>query len=128
MTAGIDLALALIEEAGWTSRVLISSFNPASAAVAAGRTRVGLLIPSGVDPMGVIEEGAAASYDTLHPHARSLGPIAAEELVRAAGPREIIAWTVDDPQRMRDLAAAGVGGIITNEPDVALVALDDGDG
>ena len=29
-------------------------------------------------------------------------------------------WTVDDPQRMRQLAAWGVDGIITNRPDLLL--------
>ena len=29
-------------------------------------------------------------------------------------------WTVDDPDEMRVLAAAGVDAIITNVPDVAL--------
>jgi glycerophosphoryl diester phosphodiesterase len=29
---------------------------------------------------------------------------------------ELIAWTVDDPARMRKLAAAGVDGICTNDP------------
>jgi glycerophosphoryl diester phosphodiesterase len=32
-------------------------------------------------------------------------------------------WTVDDPQEMRSLAAAGVDAIITNVPDVALAVL-----
>jgi glycerophosphoryl diester phosphodiesterase len=33
-------------------------------------------------------------------------------------------WTVDDPDEIRVLAAAGVDAIITNVPDVALAALD----
>jgi glycerophosphoryl diester phosphodiesterase len=32
-------------------------------------------------------------------------------------------WTVDDPDEMRSLAAAGVDAIITNVPDVAVAAL-----
>jgi glycerophosphoryl diester phosphodiesterase len=32
-------------------------------------------------------------------------------------------WTVDDPSRIRALAAMGVDGIVTNVPDVALRAL-----
>jgi glycerophosphoryl diester phosphodiesterase len=33
------------------------------------------------------------------------------------------AWTCDDPERIAWLAAAGVDGIVTNVPDVALAAL-----
>jgi glycerophosphoryl diester phosphodiesterase len=32
-------------------------------------------------------------------------------------------WTVDDPETVRALAAAGVDIVITNVPDVALAAL-----
>ena len=37
------------------------------------------------------------------------------EVARAAGV-ELIAWTVDDLERMRKLVAAGVGGICSNDP------------
>jgi glycerophosphoryl diester phosphodiesterase len=37
--------------------------------------------------------------------------------------RRIYAWTVDDPERMRMLAAWGVDGICTNHTDVARAAL-----
>jgi len=43
-------------------------------------------------------------------------PLAA--LVRQAG-YALYAWTVDQPERMRRLVAAGVDGICTNRPDVA---------
>jgi glycerophosphoryl diester phosphodiesterase len=44
-----------------------------------------------------------------------------EPLVAAAHERgyRVIAWTVDDPARMRLLIEAGVDGICTNRPDVA---------
>jgi glycerophosphoryl diester phosphodiesterase len=43
-------------------------------------------------------------------------------LVRRAG-YQVNVWTVDDPARMRALAALDVNGIITNRPDVGRVAL-----
>jgi glycerophosphoryl diester phosphodiesterase len=36
---------------------------------------------------------------------------------------QVDVWTVDDPDEMRVLAAAGVDAIVTNVPDVALAAL-----
>jgi glycerophosphoryl diester phosphodiesterase len=36
----------------------------------------------------------------------------------------IYAWTVDEPQRMRDLLAIGVDGICTNHPDRARAVVD----
>ena len=35
---------------------------------------------------------------------------------------ELIAWTVDDAERMRELLAMGVGGICTNDPRLFEVA------
>lgn len=43
-------------------------------------------------------------------------------VVRRAG-YQVNVWTVDDPARMRALAALGATGIITNRPDVGLAAL-----
>lgn len=52
----------------------------------------------------------------------SLGrvPVLAERLVTMAHELRLrlIAWTVDDPQRMRSLLDLGVDGIITDRPDV----------
>ena len=33
------------------------------------------------------------------------------------------AWTTNDPERIRALAAAGCDGVVTNRPDLALAAL-----
>ncbi len=48
------------------------------------------------------------------------------ELVSIARGRglRIWTWTVDDPARMRELASWGVGGIITNRPDLLLAMRD----
>jgi glycerophosphoryl diester phosphodiesterase len=36
---------------------------------------------------------------------------------------KVNAWTVDDPDRMLELASFGVDGIVTNLPDLALETL-----
>jgi glycerophosphoryl diester phosphodiesterase len=45
-------------------------------------------------------------------------PVITARLVRAchAADLELIAWTVDDAPRMRELTALGVDGICTNDP------------
>ena len=35
-------------------------------------------------------------------------------------------WTIDDPARIVELAAFGTDGVVTNAPDVARAALDEG--
>ncbi|QOD42670.1 glycerophosphodiester phosphodiesterase family protein [Clavibacter zhangzhiyongii] len=41
----------------------------------------------------------------------------------ARGAREVHVWTVDDPEEMIRLVRAGVRGIVTDRPDLALAAL-----
>ncbi len=59
----------------------------------------------------------ATGADTLWQHEsmidRELAAMAARDHIT------LIAWTVDDPRRMAELAAWGVHGICTNRPDVA---------
>ena len=45
-------------------------------------------------------------------------PLINRRLLDAAGEAgvEVIAWTVDDPERIRTLAALGVDGVVTNDP------------
>jgi glycerophosphoryl diester phosphodiesterase len=78
---------------------LVSSFNPATVdrVRAAGSLRTGYLVFEGMD----------------------------REVVRAATQRglPVIAYTTDDPAEIRRLADAGVAGIITNAPDVAVGVL-----
>jgi glycerophosphoryl diester phosphodiesterase len=61
----------------------------------------------------------------VHPDRETMRGAAAEATMRAAVSlgRRIDVWTVDDPDEMRALAAAGVDAIITNVPDVALAVL-----
>ncbi|HUF85220.1 MAG TPA: glycerophosphodiester phosphodiesterase [Acidimicrobiia bacterium] len=104
--------------------VLISSFNLAT--IDRVRTRdpklpTGFLTLLGFDPLA----GAAVANDhghaAVHPDVRSLpGPAAAAVATQAHDlGLTVNVWTVDDPNEIRRLAAAGVDGIVTNVPDVA---------
>lgn len=47
-------------------------------------------------------------------HWRLVTPRLVRAVRRAGG--ELYVWTVDDPERLRDLEALGVTGVITNDP------------
>jgi glycerophosphoryl diester phosphodiesterase len=72
-----------------------------------------------VDPDGgaAVDVAVAHGHCALHPWDGSVD----EALIaraHAAG-LAVNTWTVDDPERMRQLVAWGVDGIVTNVPDVA---------
>jgi glycerophosphoryl diester phosphodiesterase len=69
----------------------------------------------------VVAEAVAHGHAAIHPH-RSV--VDAEVVKRAheAG-LAVNTWTCDDPVRIRWLAEAGVDGVVTNVPDLALEAL-----
>jgi glycerophosphoryl diester phosphodiesterase len=79
------------------------------------------LAPSTSLPIAV-ERGHA----WVHPDRASMLGAVATDTMRAAKElgRRIDVWTVDDPDEMRALAAAGVDAIMTNVPDVARSVLD----
>jgi glycerophosphoryl diester phosphodiesterase len=108
-------------------RVLVSSFNLADV------DRVRALDPSiptatlalfgpDADVAGrFVDRARRRGHRAVHPHH---GAVTAHlvDLAHAAG-LAVNTWTVDDPDRIRHLAALGVDGIVTNAPDVALRAL-----
>lgn len=87
------------------------------------RVATGWLI-HGMDPLRGIELAAENGHPWLHPDWGNLhGQLdASVSAARDAGVR-LNTWTVDDPEIMRAFAQAGVDGLITNVPDVALKAL-----
>lgn len=117
---------SLVQARGHYESVVVSSFDlGALGAIRAVDAR----IPLGwLTSRQAVEQAApiAASRGVawLHPDVASAlhAPARAVELARENGLR-LNVWTVDDPGDVRVLAAAGVDGIITNTPDVALAAL-----
>jgi glycerophosphoryl diester phosphodiesterase len=77
--------------------------------------------PPNGDPAALVAEVAAHGHQALHPH----HAFVTEELVAEAHRADVAVntWTCDEPDRIRWLADAGVDGIVTNVPDVALAAL-----
>jgi glycerophosphoryl diester phosphodiesterase len=115
------VAAALVAREDHT-RWLVSSFRLETVdrvAAAAPEIATAWLV---VDARGDVPERCAAhGHVALHPW---VGGLDAASIARCheLGLR-VNTWTCDDPQRMIELAAAGVDGICTNVPDVALRAL-----
>jgi glycerophosphoryl diester phosphodiesterase len=118
----------LVDRRALHDRVIVSSFElDCVDAVHALDGRVATawltmnLAPSTSLPIAV-ERGHA----WVHPDRASMLGAVATDTMRAAKElgRRIDVWTVDDPDEMRALAAAGVDAIMTNVPDVARSVLD----
>jgi glycerophosphoryl diester phosphodiesterase len=108
-------------------RVVVSSFELAAVdAVRRSEPAVATawLTPGGFDQAAALESVVGGGHVALHPqHAGVTASLV--EAAHGCG-ISIVTWTVDDPSRLRDMAAAGVDGIITNVPDVARRVLDGG--
>ena len=76
-----------------------------------------------LDPHGVeaIDIAAARGHRAIHPWV----PMVDEALVERAHAAGLAlnTWTIDDPERIVELASWGTDGVVTNVPDVARAAL-----
>lgn len=102
----------------WGGPVIVSSFDHALVdhvrAIAPDLPTAWLVLN---DPASTVDACASAGHFALHPW----NPMVDEELVvrcHDAG-LAVNTWTVDDPERIAQLAAWGVDGIVTNVSDVA---------
>lgn len=124
-TYGLGRMVArLVAGRGRAGRVVVSSFDLSAldATLAAEPALVtGWLTPSWYDQTSALETVIAHGHRALHPHHEAVTP-ALVAAAHAAG-IAVATWTVDDPDRIRQLVAAGVDAIITNVPDVARAAL-----
>lgn len=124
-SAVADAAGALLESGRHHDQVVVSSFDARCLlrlALAHPRLRRGLLLDP--DRPQFFQRALAlplVGRDAVHPEATRL----TEDEVRRwhAGGREVAAWTVDDPEVARRLAAWGVDSCITNRPGVLRAAL-----
>ncbi len=116
---------ALVQRLGAEGRVWFSSFNPLAL------RRIQPLTPK--VPCGLLYDETYpppllrrlitpfTPHAALHPHHTLLSA----DFIQAAHARglRVYTWTLDDPERARELARWGIDGIITNEPDTLLRAL-----
>ncbi len=117
------LTAAAIEEAGWTRRVIVSSFQVATllaVQVADGRLALGALwgFAAEVDP--ALAEAAASGFAAVHPFVVTVD----RELVDKAHAMGLAVnvWTVNAPDDLRAMVGAGVDAVITDRLGDALAA------
>lgn len=126
---GLERAVVeLVEAHHLADRVLLSSFNPFAIRQvrrASPHLPIGLLYAA--TPLFRLTRVLAGLMRSLRPEAMhpqwSVVDPATVHRVHARGQR-LIAWTVDEPHSMQQLARWGVDGIITNRPDRLLEVLE----
>jgi glycerophosphoryl diester phosphodiesterase len=122
-----ELLVELLARRDGRDRVLVSSFNlPSVDRVRSLAPHVPTaLLTSGTDPLEALLIAEAHGHAALHPDRRSVAGVAAGAVATRAHERglEVNVWTVNDPDELARLAAAGVDALITDVPDVALTAL-----
>ena len=109
------LTAAAIEEAGWTARVLVSSFQMATlraVQAADGRLALGRLWGFAAEVEPALVAAAEAGFGAVHPFVLSVDT----ELVERAHAMGLAVnvWTVNAPEDLRAMVAAGVDTVITD--------------
>jgi glycerophosphoryl diester phosphodiesterase len=122
-----ELVVRLLAERAGKDRVLVSSFNLMTidrVRSLAPSVPTALLTSIG-DPFQDLLTAEYHGHAALHPSIDQLPGATAGALTTRAHERgvEVNVWTVDDPDDIVRLAAAGVDGIVTDVPDVALSVL-----
>jgi glycerophosphoryl diester phosphodiesterase len=117
------LTATAIEEAGWTDRVLVSSFQPSTLrAVQAADDRLALGALWGFDarPDAALAEAVADGLRAVHPFVSFVTP----DLVAAAHEAGLAVnvWTVNSDDDLRVMVALQVDTVITDRLRTALVA------
>lgn len=122
-----EQTLAAIDRAGHGIDVLVSCFDLAT--IEAVRSlqplvATGYLVLSTSEPEDAVSLAVTGGHRAVHPFDLFVD----EESVRRCHDAgvEINVWTVDDPDRIRQLVEWGVDAVITNRPDVALAAIGRG--
>lgn len=112
---------------GLRDEVLVSSFDAGSlrrVRELAPGVPTALLTATG-DPLAALAAAAADGHAAVHPSRRQVRGGKAREVTQAAHERglRVNVWTVNRPDEVRRLVAAGVDGLVSDVPDVVLSAL-----
>ncbi len=116
----------LIDQRGDHDRVLVSCFHlPTLDRVRQldDRVRTGWLTFTVADHTAAIDRAAAHGHAAVHPFVAYVDAAFVEHAHAAM--LAVNTWTVDDPDRMAELVALGVDGIVTNVPDIARRVVDE---
>jgi glycerophosphoryl diester phosphodiesterase len=125
----VDLVVELLASrraTGIEEEILVSSFDPAT--IDRVRELDGPPTAQLVFDLHGWPDAPESTADRGHQALHPWDPFVDADLVRrteSLGLR-LNTWTVDDPERIRELAGLGVGGIVTNVPARARAVLDDG--
>lgn len=109
-----------------SDRFMVSSFNVDSVERIRNLDRsipLALLVWGQADPASLIGRAVAHGFEAIHPHDVLVDRTFVLR-AREAG-LQVNVWTVDDPERIKELADFGVDGIITNNPAAAVAAIAD---
>jgi glycerophosphoryl diester phosphodiesterase len=117
------LTAAAIEEAGWSDRVIVSSFQATTlraVQAADGRLALGALWGFATDPGPALEEAVGAGLRAVHPFVTTATP----ELVARAHSAGLAVnvWTVNAPGDLQAMVELGVDAVITDRVVAALAA------
>jgi glycerophosphoryl diester phosphodiesterase len=121
------LTAGAIEEAGWTARVIVSSFQPATlraVQAADGRLALGALWGFAAEVEPALAQAVEAGFAAVHPFVASVD----RDLVERAHAMGLAVnvWTVNAPEDLRAMVAAGVDTVITDRLGEALAAAGGG--
>src|ERR1700730_1307975 len=116
--------IAALQSSDYAGRTIVISFEQATLAAL---RRVDATVMMG---FLVAETGTDCVREAIELGARQLCPKASmvtRELVEQAhgADLQVATWTVDDPQEMRRIIAAGVDGVMTNFPDRLSAVIED---
>lgn len=124
-----EAVVALLDARGELAdpRILVSAFHLPTIdriRALAPSVRTAWLLGLIEDPAPLVARAADRGHVAVHPHHLFVD----ERFVEVAGAAgvEVNAWTCNEPERIRELAALGVDAVITDTPREALAALGRG--